>query len=31
LELEKNFLWECIPCLEVTLISRVHPIWCLVA
>jgi hypothetical protein len=27
----KKPLWELVPCIEVTLVSKFHPIWCHVA
>jgi hypothetical protein len=27
----KKYIWELVPCVEVTLMSKFHPIWCLVA
>jgi hypothetical protein len=29
--LEKKPRWELVPCVEVTLVSKLHPIWRLVA
>jgi hypothetical protein len=26
----EKILWELVPCVEVTLMSKFHPIWCLV-
>jgi hypothetical protein len=27
----KKSHWELVPCIEVTLVSKFYPIWCLVA
>jgi hypothetical protein len=31
LSIWENPLWELDPCVEVTLVSKFHPFWCLIA
>jgi hypothetical protein len=31
LDLGENLFWQLVPCVEVTLMSKFHPIWCSIA